>query len=714
MPHLKGFFNRKASGHPDRVMTGSPVPRDKMMRHPFSSPTRLTARLGFDVPKLRQSLWVVLVAFLALALAWGLGLDHPQWAAITVFVTIQPSRGQTIEKNIYRFIGTIAGSVFGLVLLTVAGPDPLAIAIGLAIWSGLCLFVGTLQRSFRSYGTVLAGYSAIIVAMNNTGPVDMVKWVALDRVSAIFIGLVAGIALSYMIARRSNRRELELKTRRIVADMLGQAAANLARDGLAKPLRNYQLCAAAAELSTEMATLASRRAGAHQLTDPLNDLLVCATNLMLAAARAKAAPGLAEQIAELAAKLHQQSDFTGGHRALTRSIARCDDPMLEDAILALAAAMPDEEGEDRGLTLAPTEGLNWNYDWRSAAQAGARIAIVTGAIGLVWYATGAAIVQFALISAAIVVSLASSGVSPSRAMRDVVIGQLIAACAALTCEMGLWQLGLDGAWQVVAMLPFLLLFAFIRSHRRLSLSATDYALTLILLLTPSHEVYVAHYPPIDKAALAASGGIIGYIAFRFLFPVSATRRRKALWVMIKRELQEIATAAPGRAGSANGWRLRFVTRFLKIVSWTFHEAQAGERPEITMRKGLLTLALGDLVFGCRTLLRQEDLPLELRRAAMILLRRIGASDRENPRLARALTRLGERLKVCVTPPSGPDAVEGEAVAVSELSIAARRILDLCAELHAQLDDLQALRGAPLGAHEDSAKPEAGAIAPLRG
>lgn len=657
---------------------------------PLPPPPLLAAfsRIGFDIPKLIQSLWLVLVAFLSLGLAWLLGLDHPQWAAITVFVTLQPSRGQTIEKNAYRFIGTLAGSAFGLMLLMLAGSNALVIALGLGAWSGLCLFVGTLQRSYRSYGTVLAGYSAIIVAMNNSGPAEMVKWVAMDRVAAILIGTLAGIALSYVIGQRTNRDELEQKTRRILADILAQSAANLTRDGLAQARRNYQFTAAAAELSAEFATLASRRAGVHQLTDPLSDLLVCATNLLLASARAPATPELAAVIGHLATRLHAQRDFAGLQRGLTRSLSLIEDPTLEEAVIALAAALPDEEGDDHGFSLAPSEGANWNYDWRSASHAGLRIMVVTGAIGLVWYATGAAIVQYALISSAIVISLASSGVAPARAMRDVIIGQLIAGGAALACELLLWSRGFGGAEQVLAMAPFFLLYAFIRSHRRLSLSATDYALTLLLLLTPTHAVYAAHFSALAKAALAVSGGIIGYIAFRFLFPVTATRRRKALWVMIKHELQEIAQAPLGRGGSANGWRLRFIARFLKIINWTFHEAHSGERPDITMRKGLLTLSLGDLVFGARRALRRGDLPAPLRQRLLLLLRRIGQSERENPRLLRALRQTRARLELCA-----PAAGEPELISLIT------RLATLCAEVEAQLDDLQRLRGIRLGAEE---------------
>jgi len=157
-----------------------------------------------------------------------------------------------------------------------------------------------------------------------------------------------------------------------------------------------------------------------------------------------------------------------------------------------------------------------------------------------------------------------------------------------------------------------------------------------------------------------------------------------LWEMIKSELQAIALAQAGR-GSASSWRLRFVARFLKITHWTFHELHSGERPEITMRKGLITLALGDVVFGCRAALRQAGITPDLRRAIEAVLNRIGRSNRENARLIGALKRLEQRLSRHAAP--GSDAL---------------RLKEMTADLLAQLDDLQQLRGTPLGASVEAA------------
>src|SRR5690606_22755459 len=64
------------------------------------------ARLGFDVAALPFTLRTALAACAALLLGWLMGLDHAQWAAMTVWATSQPLRGQIFEKSLFRMAGT--------------------------------------------------------------------------------------------------------------------------------------------------------------------------------------------------------------------------------------------------------------------------------------------------------------------------------------------------------------------------------------------------------------------------------------------------------------------------------------------------------------------------------------------------------------------------------------------------------------------------------
>ena len=56
-------------------------------------------------------------AQLSLLAAWSLGLKHTHWAAMTVWLTAQPTRGLLLDKSVLRVVGTLVGAAVGFGLL---------------------------------------------------------------------------------------------------------------------------------------------------------------------------------------------------------------------------------------------------------------------------------------------------------------------------------------------------------------------------------------------------------------------------------------------------------------------------------------------------------------------------------------------------------------------------------------------------------------------
>ncbi|MFD1561165.1 FUSC family protein [Paraburkholderia silviterrae] len=52
-----------------------------------------------------------LASLIALYIAMRMNLDDPKWAAITVWVVAQSSRGMSLSKSQYRIMGTALGAV---------------------------------------------------------------------------------------------------------------------------------------------------------------------------------------------------------------------------------------------------------------------------------------------------------------------------------------------------------------------------------------------------------------------------------------------------------------------------------------------------------------------------------------------------------------------------------------------------------------------------
>lgn len=598
-------------------------------------------RLGFDRPKFLQGLQVSAAAFMALVLAWSLGLEHPQWAAITVFVTLQPTRGQIVEKGWWRLLGTILGSAYGAGVVWLFGGDLGLELTAITLWAALTVFLGSLQRSYRSYGTVLAGYSAIIVIVLNPFLPEMSQMVAFDRILTVGIGILSAVLWAYLARLQSAKIEVQLKARRLAADMLAGAGLALLEAKDNRDMAAFaRLASAAGALQDELSTLTAN--GKYARSREVEHLLQALLNLLFAAYASPAQPQLSQDLRDLGARLHGQKDFKGMAGGLRRMVVHCQTQALEEALAMLTVALGNLGGQGSPLRLHKGERRLYSLDWKGACEGAIRITLVLGGLSLAWWLTKDPIFQYPLVSAAICMALATTGVTPVRKMVDVVKGQILAALIAVGVEMVLWSSLPSPRAQLLALILPALAFAFIRAHRRMSLSAPDYAITCFLLLSPSYDIYAETIFPPYKAAMAAFGGILGYLAFTLIFPTDARARRKGLWVMIKRDLQEIALMRRVSIDHES-WRLSFCGRFLKIAHWAALEGGRFEKPAVTMQKGFVTLQLAELVFALKELEGRAELPDSARRALLAGLERISSTSRETDKLVRALRLLAGRF-----------------------------------------------------------------------
>ena len=159
---------------------------------------------------------------LALFIAFWLELDNPFWAGTSAAIVCYPQLGASLRKGWFRMIGTVIGATMIVVLTAWFPQDRIAFLLLLALWGGICAFVGSLLRNFASYSAALAGYTAVIIAADNLGatggPNADVFLLAVWRASEICIGIAcAGIVLAgtdlgggrrrlALVVRQSGRR----------------------------------------------------------------------------------------------------------------------------------------------------------------------------------------------------------------------------------------------------------------------------------------------------------------------------------------------------------------------------------------------------------------------------------------------------------------------------------------------------------------------------
>ncbi|EHH69160.1 hypothetical protein GMO_04670 [Gluconobacter morbifer G707] len=163
-------------------------------------------------------------ALLALGIAFWMELGEPQWAAMTVWIVAQNSRGESISKGRWRLVGTVVGMVAAITLMALFPQYPWLFLPALAIWVGLCAGLATLTHNFRGYALVLAGYTCTIIALGAVNDPDHVFNIAMARGTYIFLGVIcetaAGMIFLPNVAQRA-REELRKRLQTVLSNAVG-------------------------------------------------------------------------------------------------------------------------------------------------------------------------------------------------------------------------------------------------------------------------------------------------------------------------------------------------------------------------------------------------------------------------------------------------------------------------------------------------------------
>ena len=122
----------------------------------------LSNRLGLDHKGIRYGLLLALSAWLAFTIATLLGVHNAFWAAMPIFVVAQATRGLTLERGIYRVLGTLIGALAGFAILQFIHYPYLALGL-LAIWVGIFAGLTHLLYGVHSYAALLSGITAAVV-----------------------------------------------------------------------------------------------------------------------------------------------------------------------------------------------------------------------------------------------------------------------------------------------------------------------------------------------------------------------------------------------------------------------------------------------------------------------------------------------------------------------------------------------------------------------
>lgn len=161
----------------------------------------MTSRYGIDAAVF--SIKAYLAAMLATYLALSIGLQRPYWAFLTSYIVAQPLAGAVVSKAMFRVIGTFVGALAAVAMVPTLDNAPELLTLAIGLWLALCVFVSLLDRTPRAYMFVLAGYSAILIALPSVQAPAAIFTVATLRVQEITLGILCGSLVHAVILPQS-------------------------------------------------------------------------------------------------------------------------------------------------------------------------------------------------------------------------------------------------------------------------------------------------------------------------------------------------------------------------------------------------------------------------------------------------------------------------------------------------------------------------------
>ncbi|NHN83508.1 FUSC family protein [Acetobacter musti] len=643
------------------------------------------AALGFAVR-------TTAAALLALVIAMWMELDDPQWAAMTVWIVAQGSRGESMSKSRWRLVGTVLGVISSITLVSAFPQKPWLFFPALGLWLGLCCMCATLVHNFRSYALVLAGYTSAIIALGAVNNPDNVFMIAMSRATYIVLGITCEALLAGLFAHNlAETARLNIRHKLATAlSSVSEAIASLLEGKQAALVRSRALFGPLLSINDQI-EFSEVEMGPHGHEGDHARAALAAVSVLLSRGLGMAvrlqslehAQPAFENTAgmtrtflltvptrlgtdeEIVAVRHDLSHLRAECRqqivnALTEEIS-LGLPSTDDRVTALLDerilhnALDELLGElDGALTEFDASHheikgdhfrfrLQAHRDWREAGYNGIRATIAMTSAGLVWETTawpaGLGFITFV----GVVCGLFATRENPVLATTNFLKGSLWAAFISffvvflVVPQLTVWE-------ELVAALAVPMIAGGLASRNSATaLHAAAYTLLLPNFVHTWNQGRWNEVEWLNSTSAIVMGVAFAVTIFRLVLPFDASSER---WRMRRTMLQDLRTLASAEPiPLTQDWTGRNIDRFARVIR------HAGPTPSPTiegyLQGTLAAMTIGLNIIRIRTLLKRNQIPHQARQALEITMSRMSQFTGQYGRAsstARRATALLRRIE----------------------------------------------------------------------
>lgn len=617
--------------------------------------------LAPDVFNFGYALRTTIASLIALGIALWMELGSPQWAALTVWMIAQGSRGKSLAKARWHMFGMVVGTLAAIGLVAASPQQPLLFILLLSGCIGLFCFIGTLlpgpatMTNYRIHGMRASGFTVAIIALDGSADPHHIFQIAMSRATYITLGVVTETTLSSLFQFHLTERARQRLADNFIA-ALSQATSVLSRllSGDREALRNSpEMFSSLASLGDQI-EFAEIEMGKHghegdharlALAD-IATLFARALDLSALLQPSDTRGEMWNEVVQesrtflqtLPDRLKKISDFPDLMTDLERLRGRCRqvaadcladememvthppvDVVLESRVtnegqlLHVLGDLMDQLQNaltqfDASRNPPPHDHFRYEIrtwrDWRIASANSLRAGVSVFLAGVIWITTawpdGLVFVMFV----SIVCSLFSTLETPAMATRAFLHGALVVSAVAMLITF--WVVPAVSIYEMLALafFPFMMLGGLAFSNPHMILGAVSYNLFLTILVGPLNQGRTDEIVFFNTAMPLCLAMAFSTWMYRVFLPLDPDGVRWDMRQQILSGLRKLAGSRyPALPPDVVGISVERMVRLLNTVG-----GRRGPVIDAYLRGVLSGMTVGLAILNLRTILERGNLP----------------------------------------------------------------------------------------------------------